>query len=254
MITIDLEKELLSQNKKLLAPQELLLVREYDQQTELAENDALKRVGMHRAIEQGRALKSRAEALRQETLRFNQEKVFHISQIEKTCNKYHLRFLPSRIYEGAVDSKLPDKITTFEVAYGVQLSGGRLSYSGFLDRYVGADNTNAFIMAPASSFKLQEKPKDPLFFYKINDEYYYLIHKWGNDLNISRRFIRLFSSVVFCTALIVCAIGSAISILHIGAGIGVGSFVAVALTLWNLIEFDDQIRFVKKNNWDSPYK
>ena len=41
-------------------------------------------------------------------------------------------------------------------------------------------------MAPSVLFRL-EKKDDPLLFVPLGNEYYYLIHKWGNDLHPFRK-------------------------------------------------------------------
>lgn len=43
------------------------------------------------------------------------------------------------------------------------------------------------IIAPSKLFKLEDKD-DPLLFAPIGNNYYYLIHKWGNDLNPLRKW------------------------------------------------------------------
>jgi hypothetical protein len=44
------------------------------------------------------------------------------------------------------------------------------------------------IMAPSVLFRL-EKTDDPLLFVPLGNGYYYLIHKWGNDLSPFRRLL-----------------------------------------------------------------
>lgn len=248
MITINLEKELIKQNKKVATPYELLLIDEYDKLTELVENDALKRVGLHRTILSGKQTKDRIKTSLSETEKFNQERVFHLSQIENICNKYYLKFLPSRYFAGVVDNELPNRITNFEIAYGVQ-----------------CDNTNTFIIAPIESFDLQKKPKDPLFFYKINSEYFYLIHKWGNDLSITRRLMNLLSNTWF--SIFIISFGFTLPFLFFAfKGYFIFSCIFfVLLTAINLIRHqwvndfgDDEdnnwISFYKKNDWTGEYR
>lgn len=246
MITVNLEKELIKANKKIHTPYELLLIKEYERiaQTE-TDHSVLERVGIIGSVVNGKEVKQRADNKKKSTEKFNQERVFHISQIEDICKKYHLRFLQSHYFSGYVDESLADNITTFEVAYGERLNA-----------------TNSFIVAPASSFKLEKKPKDPLFFYCINDEYYYLIHKWGNDLSFIRRFYGFLSKgysvslfcwlvsalIVFFTALFVPkGIWQALALLF-------AAIIAFAIPLFNaLSDGEDEIRFVKKNEWRSKY-
>jgi hypothetical protein len=44
------------------------------------------------------------------------------------------------------------------------------------------------IVAPSKLFKLKNAD-DPLLFVPIGNEYYYLIHKWGNDLHPLRQLL-----------------------------------------------------------------
>ena len=44
------------------------------------------------------------------------------------------------------------------------------------------------IMAPSALFRL-EKTDDPLLFVPLGNNYYYLVHKWGNDLHPFRKLI-----------------------------------------------------------------
>lgn len=166
MLTVNLEKELIKQNKQLATPKELLEINEYEK-VAMSEGaiEILKRAGLDQAITAGMYEKKRISKNEEQARLFNQDRVFHISQIEALCNKYYLRFLDTRYYQGSIDHDLHLKITQFELVHGVALN-------------------NPKIVAPVSAFKLEKKPKDPLLFHKINDEYYFLVAKWGNDLNI----------------------------------------------------------------------
>lgn len=181
MITINLEKSLIKENKKLVMPEELLFINEYDKFAPLVENDALSRVGLNRALKKGQDIKNRMNQKLEKTKAFAQDRVFHISQIEGVCKKYRLRFLPAQKYRGVIDKDLANRILTFEVAYNLK-----------------CNEHNTKIIAPMESFKLEKKPKDPLMFYEINNEYFYLIHKWGNDLHLSRAILPLFENGLFC--------------------------------------------------------
>lgn len=189
-LQINLENELWEEKRVLVTPKELLLINEFDRHEKFVTNDALERIGINHNLKVGEKIKNTLFKKLDETVRFNNEKVFHISQIEKICKKYDLRFLPSSIYKGVIDEHLPNKIATFEIAYNVI-----------------CDKTNTMIVAPKESFVLQERPLDPLLFFKINEEYYYLIHKWGNDLSITRAIkpalIKFVLSVFFIPAAII---------------------------------------------------
>lgn len=271
-MTINLEKELIKANKKLQTPEELLIVKEYEKSADIVDDESLRRVGVLASIEKGRAEKARVNKLIKETSRFKQERVFHISQIEEICGKYLLRFLPSCFYRGQVDKDLAFKISNFEAAYDVKcecyhrLHRGTFSFfvqinqeTGLQEMVPGVDDKivqNTFIMAPKESFNLQVRPKDPLFFYKINDEYYYLVHKWGNDLSITRRLKGFFSSEFNCTSVIAC-----INILAILLCIPIDSKLDLGLIIFNSLAlgynlylyFFHEGTTLFKNKWNSEY-
>ncbi|MEC3966563.1 hypothetical protein [Flagellimonas halotolerans] len=95
------------------------------------------------------------------------EKIFHIDQIKEICIDYRLRFLNSSYFKGEIPQEAISKIKQLEAAHNTKLEGFR-------------------IMAPSKLFKLEDKD-DPLLFAPIGNDYYYLIHKWGNDLHPLRK-------------------------------------------------------------------
>jgi hypothetical protein len=216
MLKVNLENELIKQNKSLVSARELLLINEYDNLGDtVADDETLGRVFGETSAKKGKETKKKIESLLSETKKFNQDRVFHVSQIEKLCKKYHLRFLPSTMFKGSIAKDLGAKINQFEIAYGVTCgvyyselneerdgtplvaSDGRVFYYSVGDGLsdYGWEECSTYIAAPASSFQLEERPKDPLLFYKINEEYYALIHKWGNDLSIFRRLLGFYHSI-----------------------------------------------------------
>lgn len=120
--------------------------------------------------------------------------IYHIDQIEKICINYRLRFLDSKYFKGQLPYEAISKIKTLEEEHETSLKGFK-------------------IMAPSKLFKL-ENADDPLLFAPIGNDYYYLIHKWGNDLSPFRRiamwpfktfenfmFLVLLSALI-CTSLV----------------------------------------------------
>ncbi len=246
MFTIDLEKELVSTKSKnsMTTPKELLLIKEYDKFTELADDDVLTRVGLNKALKHGKSLKEKITPKAKQAESFGKDKVFHISQIENIANKYRLRFLPTTYYNGIVDEKLPYKISTFEMAFNLR-----------------CNETNTMILAPKESFTLQEKPKDPLLFYKINDEYFYLIHKWGNDLSVFRGILALFSNPLICFLhyLIVLLLASDFIFNYIDKELSYVVFTGgISLLLYrSFMSLIGIFRFptiLSENEWDSLYR
>ncbi len=117
------------------------------------------------------------------------DKIFHIDSIKKTCIEYRLRFLDSALFKNTIPEEAITKIKYLENLHDTKFDGYR-------------------IMAPAKLFKL-EKADDPLLFIPIGNDYYYLAHKWGNDLNPFRKLIMLpfknMSNIIF-TILLISAI------------------------------------------------
>lgn len=106
-------------------------------------------------------------------------KVYKIDQIRDLAIDYHLRFLSSQLYTGTFDIEVTAKIKEFARLGKFDVSQNTLERS-------------FFILAPEEMFQLKEekhvtyKKLDPMIFYKIDNEHYRLIHKWGNDFTIFR--------------------------------------------------------------------
>ena len=97
------------------------------------------------------------------------ERIFHIDQIKKICIDYRLRFLNSKYFKGKIPQAGISEIKRLEKLHGTKIEGFK-------------------IMAPSKLFKLEDKD-DPLLFAPIGNGYYYLIHKWGNDLHPLRKML-----------------------------------------------------------------
>jgi len=99
------------------------------------------------------------------------EHIYHISSIKKICVDYRLRFLDTKYFKNKFPHEAISKIKALEKAHNTELSGFK-------------------IMAPSKLFKL-ENADDPLLFAPIGNDYYYLVHKWGNDLHPLRKLFML---------------------------------------------------------------
>lgn len=95
------------------------------------------------------------------------KKIVHLNAIKKTCISFRLRFLDIHYFKGDIPIEAIDKIKELELDHGIIINSFK-------------------IMAPSVMFRLK-KTDDPLMFVPIGNNYYYLIHKWGNDLNPFRR-------------------------------------------------------------------
>nr|WP_294937554.1 hypothetical protein [uncultured Flavobacterium sp.] len=99
------------------------------------------------------------------------ERIFHIDQIKTTCIDFRLRFLDSHLYKIPFPEEVVSKIKNLEKTHQTQLSGFKL-------------------IAPSKVFQLK-RYDDPILFVPIGNDYYYLIHKWGNDLHPLRKWLVL---------------------------------------------------------------
>ena len=94
--------------------------------------------------------------------KLNNENIFHINTIKSTCIDYRLRFLDIKYFKGEIPLEAIEKIKQMEIDHNKKLNSFK-------------------IMAPTIMFRLK-KTDDPLLFIPIGSNYFYLIHKWGNDL------------------------------------------------------------------------
>lgn len=97
------------------------------------------------------------------------DKIYHISDIEKICINYRLRFLNSSLFKGELPYEAILKIKQLEEEHKTCLKAFK-------------------IMAPAQFFRLKNAD-DPLLFAPIANHYYYLVHSWGRDLHPLRKLI-----------------------------------------------------------------
>jgi len=97
------------------------------------------------------------------------DKIYHIKQIKKVCIDYRLRFLDLKYFKNKLPTEANQAIRHLEKTHHTKLGDFK-------------------IMAPSVLFRL-EKTDDPLLFVPIGNEYYYLVHKWGNDLHPLRKFL-----------------------------------------------------------------
>ncbi|WP_194852139.1 hypothetical protein [Nonlabens antarcticus] len=95
------------------------------------------------------------------------DRIFHVDQIREICIDYRLRFLDTKYFKNEIPQEALTIIKQLEKEHEMTLRGFK-------------------IVAPSKMFKL-ENADDPLLFAPIGNGYFYLIHKWGNDLNFFRK-------------------------------------------------------------------
>ena len=97
------------------------------------------------------------------------EKIYHLDHIKKVCIDYRLRFLDIKYFKNNLPKQALEEIKRLEQNHKTTLGEFK-------------------IMAPSILFRLK-KTDDPLLFVPIGNNYFYLVHKWGNDLNPFRKLL-----------------------------------------------------------------
>ncbi len=97
------------------------------------------------------------------------DKIYHIDQIKKVAIDYRLRFLDIKYFKNKLPEEATAAIQKLEATHETKLGAFK-------------------IMAPSILFRL-EKTDDPLLFVPLGNNYYYLVHKWGNDLHPFRKLL-----------------------------------------------------------------
>jgi len=171
------------------------------------------------------------------------DSIFHLNQIKNICIDYRLRFLDSHLYKSNVPTEAISKIKALEKAHNTTLKG-------------------FMIMAPSKQFHL-ESYDDPLLFAPIGNGYYYLIHKWGNDLSRFRKIVvrpaRDFGSLLGFLAIASVVFASLITKLFFrGTDTDVFLLIASLFTFKSFCGIALYYCFWKGKNfntsiWDSPY-
>jgi len=98
------------------------------------------------------------------------DRIYSIDDIKAICVRYLLRFLDAKYFKGEVPTEAISKVKRLQKDFNVELDGYK-------------------IVAPAELFNLKEKDKDPLLLVPVGKTHYYLIHRWGGELNPMRRIL-----------------------------------------------------------------
>ena len=101
--------------------------------------------------------------------KLNTKKIFHLDSIKNICINYRLRFLDHKYFKNSLPKEAYSKISKLESTHSTVLSDFK-------------------IMAPSKLFRLKNTD-DPLLFVPLGNNYFYLVHKWGNDLHPYRKLM-----------------------------------------------------------------
>jgi len=96
-------------------------------------------------------------------------RIYHLDQIREVCIDYRLRFLDIKYFKNDLPESAHQAINKIETDHGTVLADFK-------------------VMAPSVLFRLERKD-DPLLFVPLGNNYYYLVHKWGNDLHPLRKLL-----------------------------------------------------------------
>lgn len=159
---LNLEKELLSKRKKFKAEAEIIAeVQSIFTENEIAREQISRKLGQKSSTKPNQLNFDLLEA----------DKIFHLEQIKSLCIEYRLRFLDSNIFKNEIPAEAISKIRKIEKDHNTSLEGFK-------------------IIAPSKAFHLLNYD-DPLLFVPIGNNYYYLIHQWGTEMNPWRKLLVL---------------------------------------------------------------
>lgn len=116
------------------------------------------------------------------------DRIFYVEDIKKICVDYRLRFLEISRFKGGIPESALTQQKAIENTHNTQLDQLK-------------------IMAPSKLFKLNSAD-DPLLFAPMGNDYYYLIHKWGNDMSPLRKaFVWPFKNIItMCISLLLVSL------------------------------------------------
>lgn len=170
------------------------------------------------------------------------DKIYHVDAIKKLCIDYRLRFLDTKYYKNEYPEETIEKIAAFEKLHETELHHFK-------------------ILAPKSSFKL-DNYDDPLLFMALGNDYYYLLDYWGNDLHWSKKIVA-WPMKSLMTLIVTTALLSLLStnLLHfvLGKTLTDVQFLIILLFSWKWIIAITFFFLIKKGNsvseynWNSPF-
>lgn len=105
-----------------------------------------------------------------ETSRLPANQIYTRQEIFVLCKRYRLRFLSTERYVGSIPDNLGAAIAQFQDTVKTTRSSGY------------------YICAPKEAF-VQSKPIDPILFYRVAEDRFILVHKWGTDISWWRKVL-----------------------------------------------------------------
>ena len=123
----------------------------------------------------------------------DKNKLFSVDDIKSVCVKYRLRFLDSKYFKM---EELP-----YDAVIAIKN----------LEKETGKEVKHMKMLASAKYFKLEDVHKDPILFAEVDENNYYLIHKWGNDFKWYKKWLSFPLQSIWTLLLTVIVIGLPLS-------------------------------------------
>jgi hypothetical protein len=101
----------------------------------------------------------------------DKNKIFSLDDIKSICVQYRLRFLDTKYFKM---EQMP-----YEALQAIKN----------LEKETGKEISHFKMLASAKFFKLEDVNKDPLLFAQVDENNYYLVHKWGNDFSWYKKIL-----------------------------------------------------------------
>ncbi|HTB06737.1 MAG TPA: hypothetical protein VK806_07260 [Bacteroidia bacterium] len=176
----------------------------------------------------------------------DKNRIFSLDDIKSVCITYRLRFLDSKYFK---QQELPyDAITATKA----------------LEKELGKEIKHFKIVANEKSFKLEDANQDPMLFAQINENNFYLIHKWGTDFKWYKKWLSFPMRSIPSLLITVICVGLILSIVlpyifgHTEADVKYYQTMGLAfVTIYSLFTgVFGGITFYKRFSrvcWNSPY-
>lgn len=150
----------------------------------------------------------------------DKDRIYALEDIREMCITYRLRFLSTKHFNKAFPREALHEAKKAEAQTGQEIKA-------------------FMIAAPSEMFQLEDCNTDPLLFAPLSNGQFYLVHKWGGDLSLFRKFIYWPFRKLTNLALTILGISLALSALiptsaFTSFDLGYFNFYRMAFFVWNV--------------------
>ena len=205
----------------------------------LANDDKLDEQALAKIFEKG-------VAKRYDLTQLDSDRIFSIEDVKSLCIQYRLRFLDAGLFKNEIPYEAISEIKRIQRQQEIELN-------------------NFKILAPAPMFNLQRKDRDPLLFLSLGNDKFYLIHKWGGELNPLRKLLvypfRSFKTILLSVAGLAALLTMSIPDNLIGVAGGGNGVIRVICFFYMFIAFSaltilygfSRMKDFNSSLWNSKY-